>query len=266
MNFGNYPTLAISCLFSTYFASSVTLTAAERQSEWYVLQAKALALLVLNPATGKTVASIPLLPNVQKAVYSSQKRSMYLLHGRAFPMKGKPSQLSVVDLESRRIRPTMALGTFGTCSSKLVLSQDHSRVFCFSPGLGNRGTKVSNVEAQSGTVFAIDTASDTVTATYRMNGGRAADDFAVTETGDQVFMVSGGMRQAGAGGAIDTLTDQRTQSFKLSGGAIRDVHIDTESGRLLILTAKGAQEWDGASGRLVHQVDGLAKATQIISQ
>ncbi len=190
------------CILLLVAISAPAMPAAERQTEWYVLQAKPSALVVLNPATGKTLANIPLAPNIQKAVYSSQKRAMYLLQGRDWAIKGKPAQLTVVDLENRRVRRTVTLGTFGAAASKLVLSQDQSRVFCFSPGLGNRGTKVSNVEAQSGTVFAIDTSADTLAATYRMDGGRAAEDFAVTETGDQVFMVSGGMRQAGTGGAV----------------------------------------------------------------
>ena len=194
-------------------------------------------------------------------------------------------RLALVDLNQRRVEAIVPTGRKSVRAGKLaakiaitaaVAAASYGAVSAgspyfvyFIPGMGGGHNEALAGRNDGQRLYALNSASSDITV-VQTTSGAVQSHIPVDSNAFRLWMPRGGKflfcLSPNKVELIDTQTDQKTQSFKLSGGAIRDVQIDAESGRLLILTAKSAQEWDGASGRLIHQVDGLAKATQIIRQ
>jgi DNA-binding beta-propeller fold protein YncE len=175
--------------------------AAEPLKELYVVQSKPPQVVVLDAVSGKSVASIPLQPDPQDAIFNGRRRILYVLHFKHGSYDNPTRHwLEPVDMGTRRSLQPIELGPgvpwwHAPGVSRLTMSQDEGRLFYFDVGGAMRAKKPRVEPGGEGVVYVVDARTNALTATYRLDG-TSADDFFSSPMGDRVFMLSAGRGQA----------------------------------------------------------------------
>lgn len=150
--------------------------------ELYVIQTKPAAVVIVDTSQGTIAGKIPIQKDPTYAIVGSHGHFLYVLHGRrSFMGMGylKPSRLSVVDLQNRRVARVIQLKAG---INRMQLSTDGRTLFCFSDG---NGLKPHPKRRDDASITAIDTASQQVKYVYRIS--TPASGILMTRDGSRIF-------------------------------------------------------------------------------
>jgi YVTN family beta-propeller protein len=154
---------------------------------FYVVNSKPPSVSVVDPATLKVVADIPLDKNPTRALVGPQNRFLYVLHdGLVRPdgtMKEAEGRLAIVDLQTRETVKKIPLGWNVIA---MAFFKDDRYLLCFGQG---RARKKKPKDNEGATVAVIDTVKNELTSTLRV--GKPAWVFVTTSDASRVFALGG---------------------------------------------------------------------------
>lgn len=169
------------------FLLAHTALAVEPNRQLYVINSKPPSVSVVDPASLKVVAGIPLDKNPTSLLMGPHNRFLYVLHdGLVRPdgtRKEAEGRLTIVSMETRETVKQIPLGWNVTW---LVFSKDDRYLLCFSQGRAGKKTPQGD---ETAAVTVIDTARNEATSTFRTS--KPAIFFGTTGDASRIFFLWG---------------------------------------------------------------------------